>query len=65
MCNLYSMRKSRDELVKLFGTIRIGNDVELDFSSIYPDAMAPVIRQEEGGARTLTMMRWLPTTPSP
>jgi putative SOS response-associated peptidase YedK len=57
MCNLYSMRKSRDELVKLFGIARAGNDVQFGFPSIYPDSMAPVIRQEEGGLRTLTMMR--------
>jgi putative SOS response-associated peptidase YedK len=58
MCNLYSMRKSRDELVKLFGISRVGNDVQFDFPSIYPDGMAPVIRQEDGGLRPLTMMRW-------
>jgi hypothetical protein len=38
MCNLYSMRKSRDELVKLFGITRVGNVVQFDFPSIYPDA---------------------------
>ena len=58
MCNLYSMRKSRDELVKLFGVSRVGNDVQFDFPGIYPDAMAPVVRQEDGGLRTFTMMRW-------
>jgi putative SOS response-associated peptidase YedK len=58
MCNLYSMRRSRDELVKLFGITRVGNDVHFDLPDIYPDQMAPVIKQESGGIRGLTTMRW-------
>jgi putative SOS response-associated peptidase YedK len=58
MCNLYSMRRSRDELVKLFGISRVGNDVQLDLPGIYPDAIAPVIKKENDGVRNLTMMRW-------
>ena len=58
MCNLYSMRRSRDELVRLFGITRVGNDVHFDLPDIYPDQIAPVIRQESGGLRVLTTMRW-------
>jgi putative SOS response-associated peptidase YedK len=58
MCNLYSMRKSRDELVKLFGITRVGNDVNFDLPDIYPDQTALVIMQESGGPRVLTTMRW-------
>jgi putative SOS response-associated peptidase YedK len=58
MCNLYSMRKSRDELVKLFGIARVGNDVQLDLPELYPDSLAPIITLDSEGSRTLTMMRW-------
>jgi putative SOS response-associated peptidase YedK len=57
MCNLYSMRRSRDGLVKLFGITRVGNDVHFDLPDIYPDQMAPVIKQDSGGQRVLTTMR--------
>lgn len=57
------LRKSRDELVKLFGIARVGNDVQFDFPGIYPDGVAPVVRQDDGGLRTLSIMRWLPATP--
>ena len=62
MCNLYSMRKSRDELVKLFGISRVGNDVQFDFPSIYPDSMAPVVRHEDNDVRTQGL---LPTSETP
>jgi putative SOS response-associated peptidase YedK len=58
MCNLYSMTKTRDELVGLF-------DIRLDaiwdsfeIAAIYPDQMAPLVRLDEAGARELTLMRW-------
>jgi hypothetical protein len=34
MCNLYSMRRSRDEVVGLFKISQIGNDVQLDLPAI-------------------------------
>ena len=58
MCNLYSMRRPRDEVVKIFGVSLIGNDVQMDLPAIYPDSMAPVIKLDKEGSRTLTMMRW-------
>jgi putative SOS response-associated peptidase YedK len=58
MCNLYSMRRSRDEVVDLFKISQIGNDVQFDLPGIYPDTMAPIIKLTKEGARNLTMMRW-------
>jgi putative SOS response-associated peptidase YedK len=58
MCNLYSMRRSREEVIGLFNISRVGNDVQLDLPAIYPDSMAPIIKLDSNGARHLTMMRW-------
>jgi hypothetical protein len=37
VCNLYSMRLSREEVIGLFNISRVGNDVQLDLPSIYPN----------------------------
>ena len=37
-------------------TTHTGNQPPLP--AIYPDSMAPVVRQAEDGERELTMMRW-------
>jgi putative SOS response-associated peptidase YedK len=58
MCNLYSMRRPRDEVVGLFKICQVGNDVQVDLAGIYPDTLAPVIKLNKEGARNLTMMRW-------
>jgi putative SOS response-associated peptidase YedK len=58
MCNLYSMRRSRDEVVGLFKISQISNDVQFDLPDVYPDTIAPVIKLNREGARTLTAMRW-------
>jgi putative SOS response-associated peptidase YedK len=58
MCNLYSMRKSRDEVVGLFNISRVDDNVQLDLPGVFPDSMAPVVTLDEMGARRLSMMRW-------
>jgi hypothetical protein len=50
MCNLYSMRRSRDEVVGLFKISQVGKDVQLDLPTIYPDRMAPVVKLNNEGA---------------
>lgn len=57
MCNLYSVSRSQDEIRRLFeiASDRTGNLPPLP--GIFPDQMAPVIRQT-GDGRELTMMRW-------
>jgi putative SOS response-associated peptidase YedK len=58
MCNLYSMRKSREELTRLFQISRVDDGVSFDLPAIFPDMLAPVITLDQGGARWLTTMRW-------
>jgi putative SOS response-associated peptidase YedK len=58
MCNLYSMRKTREETVGLFNIKSVTDPIQLDLPAIYPDTMAPVVRLNDKGARELTMMRW-------
>ena len=48
MCNLYSMRRSHEEVIGLFNISRVGNNVQLDLPAIYPDGMAPVISSTAG-----------------
>jgi putative SOS response-associated peptidase YedK len=58
MCNLYSIRRPRDEVVGLFGISHVDDGAQLELSAVYPDTMAPVIRLDDNGARNLTVMRW-------
>src|SRR5687768_5448993 len=58
MCNLYSMRKSRDELIALFRIAGVDDGVQYDLPGIFPDTLAPIVRLDEKGARHLTVMRW-------
>ena len=58
MCNLYSIRRPRDEVVGLFGISHVDDGVQLELPAVYPDTMAPVIALDHNGARNLTMMCW-------
>src|SRR5688572_1031700 len=58
MCNLYSIRKSRDELIRLFKLAEVDEGVSFDLPAVFPDTMAPVVTLNQNGARRLTMMRW-------
>ena len=58
MCNLYSMRKSRDELIRLFGISKVDDGLSFDLPAIFPDALSPVVTLDHNGARQLSMMRW-------
>ena len=58
MCNLYSMTKTRDELVNLFGISLDRTQGTFSFAEIYPDMPAPVVRLDEQGGRELSLMRW-------
>jgi putative SOS response-associated peptidase YedK len=57
MCNLYSVTKGQEAMRRLFAARwdRIGNLPILP--AIFPDMMAPVVRQTAEG-RELIMMRW-------
>jgi putative SOS response-associated peptidase YedK len=58
MCNLYSIRRPRDEVIGLFGISQVDDGVQLELPASYPDTMAPIIKLDDNGARNLTMMRW-------
>jgi hypothetical protein len=51
MCNLYSIRKPRDEVIGLFGISLVDDGVQLDLPAVYPDTMAPIIMLDDNGAR--------------
>jgi putative SOS response-associated peptidase YedK len=57
MCNLYSITTNQAAIIALFRAINhhVGNLPPMP--GVFPDYLAPVIRESEGG-RELTMMRW-------
>lgn len=58
MCNLYSSRRSRDEVARLFRISDNRMPAELpDLPAIFPGHMAPIVRADNDG-RELVMMRW-------
>ncbi len=58
MCNLYSLTRTQDAMRQLFRVTydRTGNLPSLP--GIFPDQLAPVIRREAAGERSMDMMRW-------
>lgn len=58
MCNLYSLTKTREELVNLFGVVRDTAPGPFGPMEFYPDMLAPVVRLDEQGRRELAAMRW-------
>ena len=58
MCNLYSLTRPQDSLRRLF---KIEHDLTGNLPAlpaIFPDQMAPVVRNGQDGGRTMEMMRW-------
>ncbi len=64
MCNLYSTTSNQRAILELTRSLhdRTGNLPPLP--AIYPDSMAPIVREAEDGGRELTMMRWGMPDPS-
>src|ERR1700675_760213 len=63
MCNLYSLNKGQDEIGKFFRTVKDDTGNLPPLPGIFPDMMAPVVRND-GDGRRLQMMRWgMPTPP--
>ena len=58
MCNLYSMTSSQRAIRDLTRAMRDTTGNLPLLPAIYPDSMAPVVRQAADGERELTMMRW-------
>lgn len=57
MCNLYSMRKQRSEVVLAIGAMRDRNDNQPPMPGIWPDYAAPVVLNGPDG-REMRDMRW-------
>ena len=57
MCNLYSVTKGQQAIRDLFRVIRDTTGNLPPMPGIFPDYMAPVVRNTPDG-RELTMMRW-------
>lgn len=58
MCNLYSLRKTREETLGLFKAQCVDDAALFDLPLVYPDTMAPIVRMTESGTRDIEMMRW-------
>ena len=62
MCNLYSVRTSKDEIRRLARTIADWQDDDLGnfppLPAVFPNRMAPVVRSLPNGGRQALNMRW-------
>jgi putative SOS response-associated peptidase YedK len=58
MCNLYSETKGQAAIRALFSTIRDKTGNLPTFPGIFPDQMAPIVRNSADGDRELVMARW-------
>ena len=57
MCNLYSINKTREEVVQLVKALRDLNNNQPPLPSVFPDYEAPVVRVENG-ERIMANARW-------
>src|SRR5450432_767772 len=58
MCNLYSMTKAREAVLRLF---RVGHNRATAFEplrAIFPGHTAPIVRRAEDGERELVTLSW-------
>ena len=65
MCNLYSLNKNKEAVAKMFG---VGHNRTVDiplFTGIFPNYVAPVVRQATDGDRELVNMNWGFVLPQP
>jgi len=65
MCNLYSQTKGQEAIRKLAGVMRDTTGNLPPLPGIFPDKLAPVVRNAPGGVRELAMLRWgMPSPPA-
>ena len=65
MCNLYSLNKNRESVAKMFS---IGHNRSIDIPllpGIFPNYVAPVVRQATDGERELVNLNWGFVLPQP
>lgn len=57
ICNLYSITKNQDSIRRLFGVVRDLTGNLQPLPGVFPDYMAPIVRNGPEG-RELTLARW-------
>jgi putative SOS response-associated peptidase YedK len=65
VCNLYSLNKNKESVAKMFG---VGHNRTVDIPllpGIFPNYVAPVVRQAADGDRELVNMNWGFVLPQP
>jgi putative SOS response-associated peptidase YedK len=58
MCNLYSETKGQAAIRALFRTVHDRTSNLPAFHGIFPDQLAPIVRNGGDGERELVMARW-------
>src|ERR1700682_2235855 len=58
MCNLYSITKSQTAIIEFTRAMRDTAGTLPILPGIFPDYMAPVVRNAPDGVRELAMLRW-------
>jgi putative SOS response-associated peptidase YedK len=58
MCNLYSVTKGQAAIIELTRAMRDTTGNLPVFPGVFPDYLAPVVRNAPDGVRELTMLRW-------
>ena len=58
MCNLYSIRPSRSQLVRYFQVSDNRTVQMMPMPAIFPSYNAPVVRVADDGEREIVMMSW-------
>jgi putative SOS response-associated peptidase YedK len=58
MCNLYSMTRNRDAIIRLFRVPHNRAVAVEPLPSIFPGYQAPIVRNTDDGERELVMMSW-------
>jgi putative SOS response-associated peptidase YedK len=58
MCNLYSITKGQAAIIALARAVRDTTGNLPTFPGVFPDYLAPVVRNAPDGVRELAMLRW-------
>jgi putative SOS response-associated peptidase YedK len=58
MCNLYSLTKGQAAIIALVRAMRDTTGNLPTFPGVFPDYLAPVVRNSPDGVRELAMLRW-------
>jgi putative SOS response-associated peptidase YedK len=58
MCNLYSMTRNREAILRLFRVTHNRAESYVPQSAIFPGYRAPVVRKAADGERELAVLNW-------